>query len=122
MLLLNLHAPKKNCAALLLLVTYLCGMLYFYDLPLVVGLPPLLLVLLSSVRVFFCRLCSSLHVYPVLLLFFLFILVLLPFILFYTYRVPAQSGHMTMYAYCNGYCLLSVVLLVLPSLQHAVWC
>ena len=45
---------------------------------------------------------------------------LLPFFLFYPYRVPAQSEHIIFYAYCTGYCLLFVVLLGLPLLQHVI--
>ena len=39
---------------------------------------------------------------------------------FYTYRAQAQSEHIVVYAYSTGYCLLLVVLVVLPLLQHAV--
>ena len=40
--------------------------------------------------------------------------------LFYTYRVQAKSEHNLIDAYCTGYCLLFVVLQVLPLLQQAV--
>ena len=53
-----------------------------------------------------------------ILLLFVHVSALLPFFLFMS-RVPAQREHI-INAYYSGYCLLFVMLLMLPLLQHAV--
>ena len=119
--LLKLHA-HRSCTALFLLLLYVC-MLYAYGLPFVVGLPLLLRAPLFYMCVFFLPFVfEPRSVSGITLLFLCLYLFRFDFFSFYTYRVPAQSEQIIIYAYYSGYCLLFVVLMVLPLLQHAVYC
>ena len=95
-------------------------MLYSYGWPFDVGLPLLLLALLIFSVCFSC-LCSSLDVYPVVL-YSIFVYFCYPFFgSIRTYWVPAKIEHILIIDVdFPGCCLLFVVLVVPPLLQHAV--